>query len=353
MPVGNCSSQMKNALCGMLVGLLDQSLNKISMVKIEMRRKVQDIERALVNLIPAVPQDILDAIDAVDDFEIPKLDELDNLKCLATFVENCSYLSRNSLLNNVAGVTSTLIDYFNANLQADLVSMFPDLSEFSISWDLSLSNDFISGFGIDTVITDANDLIMCISSLCGTDISDKVSQLSTYLSDMSLTSTGTLDLNSIFNRTNVPGNSRDAITGLLNSITGKKTEINTSVENGIEATRGEDYSSLVTDFMLQTESEFEMVIVGADLIINRIELSIDLPITTTISGIIDLTTALYSESSLEVTLSEPVLDTGCIEILSSTSTLTVTGSGSLNFDILALNGTSSIHSLVEPRLEVS
>lgn len=357
MPVGECGSPIRNAMCSMLTGVLDTAISRVQQARNVVRAQVREIERGLNGLVPAVPQDIQDALDAIYGFQVPQINAIDNLKCMATFIEGCSYL-RNSPFGNVAAITNRLADYFNQNLQADLKSLLPDLYEFDISWNMSLSMDFTSALGLDIAVQEFNQVTQCMTAFCNVDIQEKIDTMTTTLSDMSLSVDGTLDYETIMNRTGIAPTSRDAVRNLLSAINIKKAEISDVMTAGVESTMGMDYSYLVTEHLFESEDDFEIVVTGAHLHKSNREIlasdttSLNIITTTVFATTLTNKIELISTASFNSTSSGNIL-TGTNEILTSTSITSLSTSASIIYTKLALGINCSVNSVVEPRLTVT
>lgn len=122
---------------------------------------------------------------------VPNLDQFDELFML---INSCVYTSNNSMLSNPStmarGIKNMVLSNMNAFL-SNLASMIP--TEFNISNAINKLASFLGMSNVNLLVPELNQLLNCMSAICGIDVGSKLYNLQSFMSRYSINGLGSFD----------------------------------------------------------------------------------------------------------------------------------------------------------------
>lgn len=219
-------------VCSKLLGDFDGNFDGMSTFKNTILSNSNIVQNTLNNLKNTGFSDVNDVINnassVLNNYEdfIPSLSDLDDL---ARFIEACLYASESDILNTPLGLFRSITDYLYDNLY-DVVGLLTDTTpEFSIAIDMSKLDRLLDSLRVPFLTDLMGKILNCLDEICGTDITSRQEELSTFLSDCKLTSGGALDVNTIYDNCGLTDGQKEIMGIAKGSVYDAVSTLDTSV----------------------------------------------------------------------------------------------------------------------------
>ena len=231
---------IQSAFCSMIIGFLDQGLDFLN----KARRLLDPLLNNIGSNLGRISIDLSNLnsmLNGIGNFELPNFSS-DCLSMLKTAIENCPYLNENSLLNDLAGVINTLDKYLKTDLEDMLRNILPSVpglpNEIDIVLDLNSLSNLCKNLKLDSLIPDMDKIFSCISSFCpNCNVASRRSSLNSFISDMSLSRNGTLDIEELLSRAGISVPEINSFINCNNALINKQEAISAAVADGAERSR--------------------------------------------------------------------------------------------------------------------
>jgi len=247
---------IRNSVCTMLNGYLDKGLDFLKNLQ-----KFLDLKIPTLLIDFTIPQ-----LPDLPHFDIPNFDT-DCLSMLTDMIDNCPYLSENSLLKK----TSNLVHHLDKWIKADYEKFVNDAVEEYVGTTYNEFRDFITGLPtpngildkylksvnsvlssikidamfknlkLDKIVPDIDKMIKCLDSFCGgTSFAAKKTEFESLLIEMKITTNGSFDIMSLLQDSNLSETQKTSFSNTLSSINTVNESISQSVSSGVEIAKSQE-----------------------------------------------------------------------------------------------------------------
>jgi hypothetical protein len=211
------------AVCKHLLGELDGNLNKIRGAMKTLKRDFGSLKLSLGDYIPT--EDISAVLDMVSNVPIPDFGEGGGE--LMDMITSCTYLEGSPFLSNPGSAAASMIGAF-VDAAYDVLGEISSI-DLDMSLNLNRLTDKLGAFDLTSAIPGADKIINCLSSICGTDVSDQIDEMNALMNDMNLGDDGNLDSAGLFDSIGLSTNAKDNLNGAGSAIGGLKDRVTGSV----------------------------------------------------------------------------------------------------------------------------
>lgn len=224
-------SLVENSMCNFMDEEADKILDRLENIRGTIRSSVASIESMVSSMFWSSTSEILDNINKINNSINDIVPNIDEWNDVMTVLMACDFLKNyyQSPTSVVKSISSTLLG--NAKDTIVDIASIPEVIVCNMLDDLS---DLL-GTNVRVDLKAIQEVLVCLESLCGLDVSDKVTRLNSFYSYTSILSTGYPDYMKILSDSGITDLTKiNNFTQVKNTFDNAITNVNESVDTGVD-----------------------------------------------------------------------------------------------------------------------
>jgi len=229
----------QESMCNSLNQQFDAIIDPISKAKSTYQRTLRDFRSGLASISFSPFEDVQTALDGIRDAASAVIpgDALSDMNDIKNMIDGCSYLSAfspvSSIVSGATGMFGAIDDFIN-----DAAAGTP---EFGLGGLADSLINMLGGGGLPggNVLSDlfrqADELINCLSTICGRDVSSKIATVEGLMGDFELNDSYELDLETIYSDIGLSAGDITNMDTTIGGITNIKDSASTAMNNTVSA----------------------------------------------------------------------------------------------------------------------
>lgn len=222
---------VENSMCNFMDEEADKILDRLENIRGTIRSSVAAIESMVSSMFWSPTSEILDSINKINNSLNDIIPNIDEWNDVMTTLMACDFLKKyyQSPTSVVKSISSTLLG--NAKDTIVAITSIPEVVVCNMLNDLS---DLL-GTNVRVDLKAIQEVLVCLESLCGIDVSDKVTRLNSFYSYTSILSTGYPDYLKILSDSGITDLTKISnFTQVKNTFDNAITNVNESVDIGVD-----------------------------------------------------------------------------------------------------------------------
>lgn len=230
------SSIIKQGFCSKLTNEYDNRYTQINSTRSDLNSYINTLKLNIASNTGYAPHEYIrnyeNDVESNINNMVPDLTQFDEIVDL---INRCTFTKNDSMLSHPSTMTRNILNSVLSNANNflhNLASLIP--TEYALANTINNLMNHLKFFNMNLVIPESFQLLNCMSAICGTDISSRLSQLNSFLSLFNLTPLGTFDMVGFLTSELIPAPTIQSITRVTDQIVGVHSQINTSFTAGID-----------------------------------------------------------------------------------------------------------------------
>jgi len=237
-------SLVTSSICSKVLGEFDKGLSTIQGSKGNLKGQVNGLVDGLVGTAWSASGEVTNACGLVESNLtniVPDLCSQSVIDEVVGMIQGCGFLNGHSTYGNPLSLLNTLYDSLLDKVWDKAKEYAGYLPEFDTGVDLSKFTNFLDKLNFSTDIPYLSQALDCVSALCGTDVSSRVTAFTNLKNELNLTDGGLLDLDSIYERAKMTGSQIISMNQVKSTLDGVYGSYASSFSNGVECFKNVDW----------------------------------------------------------------------------------------------------------------
>lgn len=204
-------SLMQTAICKQLLSEFDSKMADLARAQIDISNKLNEVTQNLSSLIPSDPFGLISSVESASTTAkglVPDLSstigKLNAINEIQNIISSCTFIQTDPILADAETMLGVLTKQYTSaidDLAFAALSVYPELD---IANKLTEINDMFETLSFKDEFTKMEGMLNCVSAICGTSISSRLSQLNSFKVSIRINATGKFDQREHFKLSGVP-----------------------------------------------------------------------------------------------------------------------------------------------------
>lgn len=224
-------------LCRSMLDQFDDHMDTLNNAKSAYASQMSNLITDLTDAIYSPINDVQDAIDEAlgrMDEMVPDLSTNDTYNEVMDLVNNCPYFDGlGAPFADAVVLFRNMTSGILNGADAILSSIFAAIPELPLAEALNALLAKLGGLQLGPLVIGMDELLTCLSALCGTDVQSRITSMDNLLGEMRLNSAGELKIEEIYDVAGMTQNAKDSVNNVKATVDTVSSNIETSVDDGV------------------------------------------------------------------------------------------------------------------------
>ncbi len=228
---------IKKGFCNKLTSEFDTRMNQLTAAEQQLDAKLKALKIGIASVTGWSPHALIrnfeKSVDGAMDSLVPSLSTFDELVSLANA---CLFTKNDPMLKKPSTLAKSIKDSVKTEANTTLRSLASAINaEYSVSSLVSALKNQVKNNKIDTTIGQAAQALNCMSAICGTNITSRLTQLQNFMNKYNLSLTGEINVTAILSGEGLATSVIQSIDRVTDKVENVMTNIDSSFDTGVAA----------------------------------------------------------------------------------------------------------------------
>lgn len=224
---------IKKGFCNKLTSEFDTRMNQLTAAEQQLDAKLKALKIGIASVTGWSPHDLIrnfeKSVDGAMDSLVPSLSTFDELVSLANA---CLFTKNDPMFKKPSTLAKSIKNSVKEEANTTLRSLASAINaEYSVSSLVSALKNQVKDNKLDTTLGQAAQALNCMSAICGTNITSRLTQLQNFMNKYNLSLTGEINVTAILSEEGlVP-----SIIQSIDRVTDKVENVMANIDNSFDA----------------------------------------------------------------------------------------------------------------------
>jgi len=228
---------IKKGFCNKLTSEFDSRMKQLNNAEQQLDAKLKALKIGIASVTGWSPHALIrnfeKSVDGAMDSLVPSLSTFDELVSLANA---CLFTKNDPMLKKPSTLAKSIKDSVKTEANTTLRSLASAINaEYSVSSLVSALKNQVKNNKIDTTIGQAAQALNCMSAICGTNITSRLTQLQNFMNKYNLSLTGEINVTAILSGEGLATSVIQSIDRVTDKVENVMTNIDSSFDTGVAA----------------------------------------------------------------------------------------------------------------------
>jgi hypothetical protein len=226
---------IKKGFCNKLTSEFDTRMNQLTAAEQQLDAKLKALKIGIASITGWSPHNLIrnfeKSVDNTMNSLVPSLETFDEL---TTLINACLFTKNDPMLKKPSTLAKSIRDSVKTEANDILRSLASAINaEYSVSSLVSGLKNQIKNNKIDITLGQAAQALNCMSAICGTNITSRLTRLQNFMNKYNLSLTGEINITAILSGEGLGTSVIQSINRVTNKVENVMTNIDNSFDTGV------------------------------------------------------------------------------------------------------------------------
>lgn len=228
---------IKKGFCNKLTSEFDTRMNQLTAAEQQLDAKLKALKIGIASVTGWSPHALIrnfeKSVDGAMDSLVPSLSTFDELASLANA---CLFTKNDPMFKKPSTLAKSIKNSVKEEANTTLRSLASAINaEYSVSSLVSALKNQVKDNKLDTTLGQAAQALNCMSAICGTNITSRLTQLQNFMNKYNLSLTGEINVTAILSGEGLATSVIQSIDRVTDKVENVMTNIDSSFDTGVAA----------------------------------------------------------------------------------------------------------------------